>query len=122
MILVGLNVNNNNNINKIAKLRISNMKSTISAAVIVLILLYSGICTANTKIFIPEMSFQCNYSNCNIGSGRYSCQVTDSNGGLVTINGVSKGQCSKFMKKTIKWVSGKKEMQGRIVKSKEISR
>ena len=98
------------------------MKITISAAAIVLVLLYSEICTANTKIFIPEMSFQCNYLNCNIGSGRYSCQVTDNNGGVVTINGVSKGQCSKFIKKTIRWVSGKKEMQGRIVKSIEVPR
>jgi hypothetical protein len=78
--------------------------------------------SSGTTVSLPQLSIQCDYSDCNIGSGKRSCQLTDSNGGMITVNGVSSGQCGMFEKKTIVWEKGGNKIKAKVVKSKEIER
>lgn len=96
------------------------MKNTIFISMLSLILFYAIMCFAGkTIISIPDLSFNCDYSNCVIGSGSCGCQITDSNGGIVTINGFSKGQCNTLIGKKIIWENGDKEVEAKIIKSIE---
>ena len=48
--------------------------------------------------------------------------MTDRNGGMITIDGVSRGQCDMFIGKKIIWETNGEKIESEIAKSKEVEK
>ena len=87
-----------------------------------MIMFSNTVIAEDTTVNFPQLGIECDYANCNIGSGSRSCQVIDNNGGMVTINGVSQGQCDMFQGKIIIWENSSKSIKAKVVKSTEVKK
>nr|VFK52230.1 MAG: hypothetical protein BECKTC1821D_GA0114238_115910 [Candidatus Kentron sp. TC] len=99
------------------------MKSYLIILSIFLVALFGAVSPisygySETEIIIAEDGITCTFNDCNLGKGNKSCTLTDSNGGVLTIEGLSR-PCRSFIGKTIVWKARSRTLKAKIVRSEK---